>query len=314
MEVGAKNIVYEEPLTNIELASSDMNHKTLLMIENESLKKENAKPKERLRKKFEQELENSHKSIDFKCDFCSKCFTISTSLKNHIRYVHEGKKKYKCNCCEKRFATYVHLKRHINEDHNGQKTHKCDSCGKSFTLAGELKQHVQGVHEINNCHQCDSCGNSFSTKQTLRSHIITMHSQILGPLLRYQAQIDQNCLKSEKLEDKDHKCKPCGKLFSTSRNLRIHFRTKEHNINIQGVYRPRPLYHCNSCDKSFNRPKLLKIHIQAVHEGRKDYKCESCSKSFSAAGNLKKHIHTVHEVRTNYKCESKRKQISSSTF
>ena len=63
MEVGAKNIVHDEPLTNMEQASSDMSHETLLMIENESLKKENAELQEMLKKKFEKELENSLKNM-----------------------------------------------------------------------------------------------------------------------------------------------------------------------------------------------------------------------------------------------------------
>ena len=63
MEVGAKIIVHEEPSTNIEPASSEMSHETLLMIENESLKKENVELQEMLKKKFEQELETGLKNM-----------------------------------------------------------------------------------------------------------------------------------------------------------------------------------------------------------------------------------------------------------
>ena len=52
------------------------------------------------------------------CDYCGKSYTISESLKYHIKTVYAG-----------------------------QWNHECDSCGKLFTQSGYLKKHINNVHD-----------------------------------------------------------------------------------------------------------------------------------------------------------------------
>ena len=54
----------------------------------------------------------------YKCDNCGKSFTLSSSLKQHIKSVHEGRKDHKCAYCEKSFARSTYLRNHIKVFHS----------------------------------------------------------------------------------------------------------------------------------------------------------------------------------------------------
>ena len=68
-----------------------------------------------------------------KCNICDFPFNTKQYLKDHIRYVHEGKKSLKCNVCDANFTRKVVLARHVESVHDGKKPFKCDTCGASFT-------------------------------------------------------------------------------------------------------------------------------------------------------------------------------------
>ena len=53
---------------------------------------------------------------NFQCQFCTKSYTSSESLKMHIKSVHEDFKEQKCDICDKKFASFLKLRRH-NKTH-----------------------------------------------------------------------------------------------------------------------------------------------------------------------------------------------------
>ena len=47
------------------------------------------------------------------CSECGNLFMSPSNLKQHIEFVHEGRKDYNCSECSKSFGTTNVLKRHI---------------------------------------------------------------------------------------------------------------------------------------------------------------------------------------------------------
>ena len=60
---------------------------------------------------------------------CEKSFTWATSLRIHIKTIHEDHKDFKCEYCGKSFTQAVNLRVHMKTIHEDQKDIKCDSCG-----------------------------------------------------------------------------------------------------------------------------------------------------------------------------------------
>lgn len=123
----------------------------------------------------------------FKCDLCSRAFSLNSQLTIHYNRVHLKQKKYSCSHCD--FKTgYAHsMKRHAEtnrktclfclklvcslqvhvKDHCRSKREKvnskaglkmkvpCPICGKMI-LKYTLKKHIRDVHEkTKKCEECD---------------------------------------------------------------------------------------------------------------------------------------------------------------
>ena len=66
-------------------------------------------------------LKNSKKErLVTQCKKCDKSFSKRSSLKVHIKTVHDKVKSYKCNSCSKAFGQKHNLKVHINTVHEKQ--------------------------------------------------------------------------------------------------------------------------------------------------------------------------------------------------
>ena len=49
-------------------------------------------------------------------------------------------------------------------------------------------------------------------------------------------------------------------------------------------------FKCNSCDREFSSPLIMKAHVKFVHEGNMDLNCDSCGKTFASIVGLFTHI------------------------
>ena len=81
------------------------------------------------------QMEESNDKTKNECRYCQKTFTITQSLKQHIRTVHEGQKDFICGQCSKSFTTSKNLKQHMIVVHEPwlMVHFDCTKCEKSFT-------------------------------------------------------------------------------------------------------------------------------------------------------------------------------------
>lgn len=128
--------------------------------------------------------------------------------------------------------TFKCLKSHLMNDHDNKKietpnTHMCEVCGRGFSNRHKLAAHAlthldRKLTEV----QCDICGKWVKNQNTLREH---KYTHIECP----------------------QKCPHCGKIKKNGRTLQQH---------ISGAH-PLRRHQCTFCEKSFNKPKLLKVRV-----------------------------------------------------
>ncbi|GMS88941.1 hypothetical protein PENTCL1PPCAC_11116, partial [Pristionchus entomophagus] len=89
---------------------------------------------------------------------------------------------------------------------------------------------------------------------------------------------------------KSFTCDLCGRIFTSSGNLR------RHNLqHLEGEESQRP-FQCDQCDKRFSEMGNLRKHKANMHpdpeQNRKVFKCETCEQDFTCARNLRHHMLT----------------------
>lgn len=77
----------------------------------------------------------------FKCDHCSKTFTVKSSLDTHVRTHDPTSKNIRCHVCNALFSTSGSLKVHMRL-HTGARPFKCPHCDDRFRTSGHRKSHM----------------------------------------------------------------------------------------------------------------------------------------------------------------------------
>jgi hypothetical protein len=133
-------------------------------------------------------------STRFSCDICLENFTSKQEIKEHLKFVHEGRKPYKCELCSAKFEAKHHLKVHIAGNH------QCRKCSKVFASKVDLNFHIREKHkeikkpmrlkvsevqdidieefiEQDKPHVCEYCDVKFSQEEYLQTHISVVHKR-----------------------------------------------------------------------------------------------------------------------------------------
>ena len=255
------------------------------------------------------EAENRPKLVCDQCDYSTK---LESSLKQHIRNIHNADRSnvHSCTHCEFESRYLDSLQRHIDSKHpeHDNKKFFCDTCDKSFIYKNSLVAHAR-FHRLNSDAEnrpklvCDQCDYSTKLESSLKQHIKNIHdaeqsnvhscthcefeSRYLESLYRH---IDS---KHPEHDSKKFFCDTCDKSFIYKNSLVAHARF--HRLNSEAENRPKLV--CDQCDYSTILESLLKIHMRNKHDPEKVKKCHMCpycNETKSSLNIWKRHIDRMH--------------------
>ncbi|XP_043294454.1 PR domain zinc finger protein 5 isoform X3 [Cervus canadensis] len=129
---------------------------------------------------------------------------------------------------------------------------------------------------------CPQCESSFTSEEILAEHLQTLHQK--------------------PTEEKEYKCKSCGKKFPVKQALQRHF--EQHQETCQGD--ARFVCKADSCGKRLKSKEALRRHQENVHTGdpKKKLICTVCNKKCSSASSLQEH-RKIHEIFDCQECMKK---------
>lgn len=267
------------------------------------------------------------RQIQFHCTMCTKTFNSNKSLVIHNIKAHSIKKKpsKKCSKCNKTFKNMrsikVHLKRNncipttkINKTKNNVKqtntstktklleikmevedndeSHECVVCKNVFptkrSLICHAKMHYYRLHGPN----CEVCGQRCESVESLLDHFKCHSSKALSNLNNMNsrqkiAEYEQQHQLRE-VDNNEHKCYVCQKIFTTKVGLNIHYSQKHRKTNKQHKS-------CVLCNESFDSMNSLISHVQDHVSKFDKFTCEICNELYLCDDYLV-HMSKVHST------------------
>ena len=214
----------------------------------------------------------------FSCTICDKKYHKKSSLKDHVKLIHDNTRDKQCLECPLVFSTTRQLRNHQKNIHCGDvvKKHVCPLCQKQLGNPYLLKYHVRSLHtsgdkneegnallEQLNRNECPICQVVFSTSTELKSHVINIHQQ-----------------------ETEFKCPLCLLEFSWNCALEAHLQVIHSN--------ERQMYSCSICDKKYHKKSSLKDHVKLIHYNIRDKQCLECPLAFSTTRQLRNHQKNIH--------------------
>eukprot|EP01083_Nonionella_stella_P079113 216829_1 len=88
-----------------------------------------------------------------KCTFCDKSFKDPSTLRHHIKYLHNNgqiQKPFICRRCHKAFSKRSSLRNHLSSHlkRDDRTLFDCNQCCASFTFKSNLNRHLRKIHSI----------------------------------------------------------------------------------------------------------------------------------------------------------------------
>lgn len=115
---------------------------------------------------------------------------------------------------------------------------------------------------------CDLCGDIFKTQERLSIHKKTAHfkNPVKCPICPRICVSDyylKRHIKRKHEKTRDFICSTCGQGFAYRGEMTSHFRNV-HNKHLK----PKKIFSCQFCDKTYKCQKSTLIHERSVHTGK----------------------------------------------
>nr|CAI5830380.1 unnamed protein product [Callosobruchus analis] len=250
----------------------------------------------------------AHNYITNRCIYCSKTFTSTQSLDDHIIKTHPdfiasvSRKVHECTECTYKSTSNGNLKRHMVKHLNAAGNHttaRCIYCNITFVQKQTLDDHIVKTHpdfiasvntKIHECQlrrhmvkhpdiagnyttiRCSYCNKTFESKRSLDNHIVKRHPDFVASV-----------------SSKIHGCTQCTYRTTISRCL------KEHLMKHPEIAGNR-IFRCIYCNKTFTRKLALDDHIVKKHSdfiaciSNKVHGCTKCTYKTTSNSHLKRHM------------------------
>jgi len=119
-----------------------------------------------------------NKKLNHVCNYCDKKFANFSNLQRHIKLVHSNSvvvgRYVTCDLCEK-LVLNSSLKKHIKDVHDKVKGFECPHCNKMFGQSSSVKEHILARHQNERPYQCQVCTKTFAHKANFTRHMKTVH-------------------------------------------------------------------------------------------------------------------------------------------
>lgn len=267
---------------------------------------------------------------------CGECGIVlkQSSLKGHIRSVHERILRFECDACglkcDSRSSLETHIITHIPIEYR-ELRFECELCFEKFQTQRNLTRHTKLSHPAayREPHPCRLCNRTFKRKYLLLAHLRSMHRSDKKPEVA-EGPFDcthGNCNYSTnnrfrlKYHERNHvasfKCDDCSEVFKRKFWLSHHRQSKhpdkltfhDHlmiaNFARSHSYRNNDLRTCEICGVTLKAYSMF-THKTRVHQTKqKDCECDVCGVKFyksDLAAHLKTHIPRAFVVRP-FECD-----------
>ncbi|XP_059223050.1 uncharacterized protein LOC106084789 [Stomoxys calcitrans] len=194
------------------------------------------------------------------------------SVKEFDELVALWRSSLECEICHQLVASYSQLEGHFRKDHASEVCYLM-CCQLKLDNLYNIEKHIR-YHSAPQQLRCEACCKVFRLKKYLRRHKIYFHTSKGG---------DENAKDSKMLERK-YRCDKCWKTFATKKHLTGHDRYMHKSETLD----------CDICEKSFNRPYLLREHLATSHKGEKRHACPVCPEAFTQRNSFCRHMRTSH--------------------
>merc|ERR1711874_166743 len=122
-----------------------------------------------------------NKTLNHTCKHCNKKFANFSNLQRHIKLVHSNSvvigRYVTCDVCHK-LVLHSSLKKHIKDVHDKVRTFECDICQKKFGQSSSVKEHIMARHRNERPYQCLVCSKTFAHKANFTRHMKTVHRDV----------------------------------------------------------------------------------------------------------------------------------------
>ncbi|KAH0621893.1 hypothetical protein JD844_023614 [Phrynosoma platyrhinos] len=122
------------------------------------------------------ELEHdTHLIIKYSCNLCDQLFSSCQNLKQHELTVHNSERCFPCLSCDKKFKRQKDINDHIRRVHEKKrKPQKCPYCDKVISSKCGLTVHIR-THTGEKPYKCEWCPASFAQRSAFNTHVRKIH-------------------------------------------------------------------------------------------------------------------------------------------